>query len=624
MAAATLSYTITAVDKATGVLDRINKQLEASQRPYKKFAESASKLGDLSGVNRLATGVGYVGSKAVGAARALSKVAAPLAAITSAASIGGMVALVENWSKFGQNLGFAATRIGVSAQSLHAWQGAARLGGASASAMTSGVQTLSDTITDTIGGRNPEALQYFRTLGIAFQNADGSARGVTEVLPEVADKIAAIKNPTLQARVAVALLGGAAEELLPFLRRGSAGLRDYTEAARRYGVVNGAGVAAADKMRESQTKLSLAVEGLGYSIAERVAPQLGQLVDWMTNLIAVNRTTVAEKIGGWAEKFGAWIKGIDWDAVAKWIERMADGVVRLFTSLANWTPSPAVRWLLGMPSADASSAAGPLKKPTNYSAFQQATGIGVADPRTIGAGPNGMRSEAAANAWNGRTGLHIRPPDFSRNNNPNVNFSPSSIKPPAAGTDAASVMEQARAFYASKGYTPAQVAGILTNIGAESNFNPELSHDGGTGYGLFGHRLERRDAMFHYAKTNKPSAQQQMEYFYNELHGSESIAGGKLDRARTPEEAAFAVNEAERPQYQGQRGAQRAGAAQGFMQGPYSPGSAIAGAPGASGKTEVVVTLKNAPAGTSTAITSSGNVSATARVERSFGLGGES
>jgi hypothetical protein len=622
MASATLSYTITAVDKATGVLDRINKRLEDSQRPYKKFAESASKLGDLSGVNRLAASVGYVGSKAVGAARALSKVAAPLAAITSAASVGGMVALVENWSKFGQNLGFTATRIGVSAQSLHAWQGAARLGGASASAMASGVQTLSDTITDTIGGRNPEALQYFRTLGIAFQNADGSARGVTDVLPEVADKIAAIKNPTLQARVAVALLGGAAEELLPFLRRGSAGLRDYTEAARRYGVVNGAGVAAADKMRESQTKLSLAVEGLGYSIAEKVAPPLGQLVDWMTNLIAVNRTTVAERVGGWAEQFGKWVKGIDWNAVAKWIERMADGVVTLFRALASWTPPAWLMKFLGIDSV--SSTDGPLNKPTHYSAFQVATGIGVADPRMIGAGPNGMRSEAAANAWNGRTGLHIRPPDYSARNNPNVDFSPSSIRPPAAGTDAASVMEQARAFYASKGYTPAQVAGILTNIGAESNFNPELSHDGGTGYGLFGHRLERRDALFRYAGTNKPSAQQQMEYFYNELHGSESVAGGKLDRARTPEEAAFAVNEAERPQYTGRRGEQRAGAASGFMQGPYSPGSAIAGAPGASGKTEVVVTLKNAPAGTSTAVTSSGNVSATARVERSFGLGGES
>jgi hypothetical protein len=163
----------------------------------------------------------------------------------------------------------------------------------------------------------------------------------------------------------------------------------------------------------------------------------------------------------------------------------------------------------------------------------------------------GMRSEAAA--ANVRTG--------------GVDFSSDSIRAPASGSASASVMEQARTFFKGKGYTDEQVAGILTNIAAESNFDPSLIHDGGTGYGLFGHRLERRDAMFRQSGTNTPSVQQQLEYFNSELNGSEMAAGNALRNAKTAAQAAYAVNMAERPLHTGRRGEQRAGAAGRFMPG---------------------------------------------------------
>jgi hypothetical protein len=45
------------------------------------------------------------------------------------------------------------------------------------------------------------------------------------------------------------------------------------------------------------------------------------------------------------------------------------------------------------------------------------------------------------------------------------------------------------------GATPAEAEVLIPAAAAESGFNPQAVHDQGTGYGLFGHRLERRDAM---------------------------------------------------------------------------------------------------------------------------------
>lgn len=71
----------------------------------------------------------------------------------------------------------------------------------------------------------------------------------------------------------------------------------------------------------------------------------------------------------------------------------------------------------------------------------------------------------------------------------------------------------------AKGLSPAHALGMVANIRGESNFNPTAVHDGGTGYGLFGHRLERRDGLFAHAKTQQPDWRQQVDYALTEPEG---------------------------------------------------------------------------------------------------------
>ncbi len=349
------SITISAVDRVTATLDAVNKKMARFTAPLQRAQAAVQKFGQVSGITRVGTAFGNVSRSANDAFQKVSQVIAPLGVISGAASVAGMARMVSAWAEWGSTLGFSAQRIGITADRLQGLQGAARLAGGSAGGLTSGLQTLGQTMYDAIGGRAPEAAVMFRTLGVAFSDGAGHARSVTAVLPELADKIAALKDPYAQAQAATALFGGAAEDMLPFLRRGSAGIREYEEAARRYGVTSAAGVAAANDMRVGQARLTLAVEGLGNSVSEKLAPILTPLLGQMADWIARNREWIATGIGTEVQRLATWLQGIDWGAVAAGAQRFADSAQHVVDMVGGWQPAielfigfMAARWALGV------------------------------------------------------------------------------------------------------------------------------------------------------------------------------------------------------------------------------------------------------------------------------------
>lgn len=344
------SVTIGVVDRATKGIDAINKRLEnvhkrvaAARAPFDRFSQSLSKLSKLSGMDRVGRvmrdvgrGMGQLGRNAGDAFQKIGQIVAPLGVITGAASVAGMARMVGQWADWGSKLGFAAQRIGLSSGQLNAFQGAARLAGASSGAMTSGLQNLGQTMYDAIGGRAPEAVAMFNTLGIAFQDSTGHARSVAEVMPEVADRIAAIKDPYTQARIATALFQGAGEDLLPVLRLGSSGIRELTETARRYGGITAAGEKAANAFRVAQEKVTMAAQGLGGEIAARLAPALVPMLTDLANFIAAHRDDIAGFFGDVATRIKDWYDGDGFKTLLTGVQEFAKQVSETVDKLGGW------------------------------------------------------------------------------------------------------------------------------------------------------------------------------------------------------------------------------------------------------------------------------------------------
>jgi hypothetical protein len=109
----------------------------------------------------------------------------------------------------------------------------------------------------------------------------------------------------------------------------------------------------------------------------------------------------------------------------------------------------------------------------------------------------------------------------------------------------------ANQFFISRGYSPEAAAGIVGHLPHESGMNPFASGDSGTSGGLAQWHNERLTALRSYAASQgKPATdfQTQLEFIDKELHTTETGTLAKLQAAKTPEDAAKAFMDYERPQ----------------------------------------------------------------------------
>jgi LysM repeat protein len=102
-------------------------------------------------------------------------------------------------------------------------------------------------------------------------------------------------------------------------------------------------------------------------------------------------------------------------------------------------------------------------------------------------------------------------------------------------------------YFVQQGWSPAQAAGLVANLQAESgqNLNPSAVGDGGKAYGIAQwHGPRQRDFAKEMRKPLQGSSlQDQLEFVQWELNNTEARAARALKSAKTAEEAAAIVDE---------------------------------------------------------------------------------
>jgi hypothetical protein len=166
-----------------------------------------------------------------------------------------------------------------------------------------------------------------------MRDASGNARTASDVLPDVADGLARIGDPRLQAWVMGALR--LPESMLPFLRKGAAGIREYRAEVERYGVaMTQRQVEIAQRFETSQAQVSLAFQGLSNRITERLAPVLGGLLDRLAAWAANDDLTA--RIGKIGDAFEKWVADGGVDALVTKIGEIGSGISKAVEWMGGW------------------------------------------------------------------------------------------------------------------------------------------------------------------------------------------------------------------------------------------------------------------------------------------------
>ncbi|MFP4891222.1 transglycosylase SLT domain-containing protein [Paraburkholderia sp. EG304] len=330
MAAKSIEFTISAVDKATATVNRVNRTIARMTQPYANLAKSAQRFAKASGIDKVSKDLGNVAKNAQKAAGSILKMGAPLLAIVGGGTIAGMTEMVTQWERMGAEAERTSRLLGITANQLTTMRGAATLMGVSSESMTAGFQQLQDTLQDARWGRNQAAYSTLQALGIKLKQTKDGTIDTRAAMGDLADVFQRIqKRDPAAARNLARNLG--VEQLLPVLVQGRAALDRYErEAQRLRGTFTPEMAARAQEFTQSISGMGLAIDGLKSSISDRLAPVLRPVIERITEWIVANRDMIAQNVGQMvsniADAVSKLVQGIDWPTFIRQMGESIKGV----------------------------------------------------------------------------------------------------------------------------------------------------------------------------------------------------------------------------------------------------------------------------------------------------------
>lgn len=196
-------------------------------------------------------------------------------------SLGALLAFSKKAIDAADRIAESAERIGITTKSLQELSFAAKLSGVEAEALEQVMLQLQKRI----GGAQDDVDETAKALGkLGISLADIKGKKPDEVFKLIADRIALVKDPMQQARIATDLFGRTGQQLLPILKSGSAGLAALAAEAHKLGLVlSEETLKKAGQAADEYDKLSLAFRAAGVNISVGLLPGLIELRKVMTD-----------------------------------------------------------------------------------------------------------------------------------------------------------------------------------------------------------------------------------------------------------------------------------------------------------------------------------------------------
>ena len=311
--------TISAVDKATEIVRKINASMAKMASPVTDFQKSISGLKDEVGLNVVAKGLKSVGRNAKDAVDGVSKLVAPMAALLGIGTIAGIAELATGWGKLGFNISKTASAIGISSDQLQNLRGAASMAGVSAGELDSGLMAIGATLEGAEFGRNQDALLMMNKFGISLHRLkDGSV----DTAQGMMDISRAMYGLSAQKQHLIAGAFGV-ESLFSLLQKGPAVIAAYQKSYEKAaGVMSGPAIKAAADFEIQLALLHGSIDGLKNRIGGQLIPVISPLIQQFLAWNSANKDLVATKVGAWVEGIVTWVKELNFDHVITGIKAL--------------------------------------------------------------------------------------------------------------------------------------------------------------------------------------------------------------------------------------------------------------------------------------------------------------
>lgn len=596
--------TISAIDKTTEVVRKINQQVDRMMAPFDRVAKSANSLGNEVGTNRLIKGLTGVARGAETAGEKIRSIIAPLTAIIGIGSIAGITALAAGLGRTQLALRNQAVSIGMSTQELQVWQGAAKLASLSAEDMNGALANVGEKLDNAF--RTPETVRDMNAIGLEMHRLKNGSIDTGRAILDIASAMERQGNVETKKRIAEAF---GVSSIFPLLVQGRAAVQKFfSDSSRITKPFSDQEIARAAAYQQQVLALERTFETLKNSLGLAVLPAFERVTGAVGRLVEKYGDVVASKVAEYGEQIANWIDKTDWSRVVKDVGELVDslgGVKTIAIALAAVTLAGPMAALASMAVSAAKISALLLPVLANPLVVGVASAIFSSDLN------KGEEAELAR-----RRG--------------NLPGAPSSMGSPLTSN---TTIDQRKAYLIGKmredGYSDAQIAGTIGSLMQESNLDPAAvnSSSGAAGIAQWLSKDRKKEFERQYGKRIQDSSfEEQTNFMLWELRNTEKRSGGLLRRADSAEKAAqIHAWEYERPgvaEANIERRQANAAAVLAAMGGvgrsapAASPGvsgsassvasNAGAAAVGGPAQASMVVEFKGAPKGTAVSVSSTG------------------
>lgn len=188
----------------------------------------------------------------------------------------GVAEMMKHQIDAGDELSKFSQKVGVSVESLSAYQYAAKLAGSSNEELRVGLTQLAKHMQEAVLDKGGESARTFRALGIEVVDANGKLRSTDSVFEQLSKRFGDAQDGANKTALATKLLGRSGAELIPLMNQ----LDELTkEAAQTGNVVSTDFAKKAEQFNDSMQRMQAASGNFARAVADLMLPALTSWIE---------------------------------------------------------------------------------------------------------------------------------------------------------------------------------------------------------------------------------------------------------------------------------------------------------------------------------------------------------
>ncbi|MEN6587308.1 MAG: phage tail tip lysozyme, partial [Sulfuricella sp.] len=473
-------------------------------------------------------------------------------------------------------MGRLAKNMGLTVQTVSSLSNAAEMMGGDAAGMQNSLDMISRAQTELMLTGQSSLIPYLAALGVSLADVRGKALPMNEVLINIGQALKE-RTPNRQSAFNMGRMMGIDADTLNLILEGRDAVNSMLKSQEAYAAAMAKLSPESRKLNALMTESKQSFKLLGMELLTKAAPAIEMVLKLLSDFGQWARsnqdfvTAFLAAVAGGLIAIGAATIPINTTALA--VIGLATAIAALYDDYMTFKKGgdTLIDWKKWEPGI--SSATKAIKNLVNLIADLMFRAIGLGDMFISVAKGDYAQAFRGAKAF--AYGMS-KGNGFEPEKDEIESSKPKGVRSPQKSTG--SKEKAAFDYFTSQGWTKEQAAGIVSNIKAESKFNPSAVGDSGKAYGIAQWHPDRQSE---FKKTfgkdiRQSSFEDQLAFMHHELTaGKERGAGEKLRQARTANEAGAAVSAYyERPRDRTGEMAKRGASAENILRG--IPGASMA------------------------------------------------